>query len=143
VRKNAFMHTPGLGVVWDSKHNVCTPSRHAYHTVLPTKTSLQCIHCTGISPSFLRAGSQVSSTHFINLSVLVIFRVVSCLLEEVLPLSLPPFPSGSPYSVLVPRFFLLMVSLSLITQYHLILISPSDSGFSCIVHSHLRTHQVC
>jgi len=112
VRKNAFTHTPGLGVVWDSKHDVCTPSRRAHHTVLPTKTSLQCIHCTGISPSFLRAGSQVSSTRFVNSSVLVIFRAVT----------------------------LSIVSLSLITRCHLALISPSDRDFSCMTLSHHRTH---
>jgi len=112
MRKNAFTHTPRLGVVWDSKHDICMPSRRAHCTVLPTKTSLQCIHCTGISPSFLRAGSQVSSTRFINSLVLVIFRVVT----------------------------LSIVSLSLIAQCHLALISPSDRAFSCMTLSHHRTY---
>ena len=40
--KNAFMHTPGLGVVWGSKHDVFPPNRRAHHAVLPTKTSLHC-----------------------------------------------------------------------------------------------------
>ena len=110
--KNAFTHTPRLGVVWGSKHDdVYPPNGQACQAVLPTKTSQLCIQFTGNSCPFLNAGPQVPSTSFLNLLVLTIFVVV----------------------------VLLMVSLSLIAQYHLALISPSVRGFSCITLSHLRT----
>ena len=64
--KNAFTHTPGLGVVWGSKHDVLPPNRRAHHAVLPTKTSQQYIHCAGSSIVFLKAGSRVSSASFMN-----------------------------------------------------------------------------
>jgi len=111
VRKNAVMHTPGLGVVWDSKHNVCTPHRHAHRAVLPTKTLRSFIQFAGISPSFLNAGSHVVSTSFVNLLVLMIFVAVT----------------------------LSMVSLLLIACRHLALISLSERVFSCMTLSHLRT----
>ena len=38
--KNAFTHTPGVGVVWDSTHEMALPMGRAYHAILPTKTSL-------------------------------------------------------------------------------------------------------
>jgi len=112
VRENAFRHTPRLGVVWDSKPDVCTPKRRAHRAVLPTKTSLWYNHLAGGSPSFLSAGSQVSSTSFLNLSVLVIFVAVT----------------------------LSMVSHSLIARSHLALISLSVRGFSCMTLSHRRAH---
>jgi len=106
------MHTPGLGVVWDSKCGVYPPYRRAHHTVLPTKTSRQCIQFAGISIVLLKVGSQVSSINFVNLLVCFIFIAVT----------------------------LSMVSLSLIVQCHLALISPSERFFSCMTLSHLNVH---
>jgi len=65
----------------------------------------------GISISFLSIGSQVPSASFVNSLVLMIFVAVT----------------------------LSMVSLLLITQYHLALISLFMMGFSCMTLSHLRT----
>jgi len=110
--KNAFMHTPGLGVVWGSKHDVFPPIRQAHHAVLPTKTSLDCSQFACVSFPLLSMGPQVSLISFVKLSFLLIIIAVT----------------------------LLMVSLLLIARYHLVLISPSDSGFSCITLSHLKTH---
>jgi len=110
--KNDFMHTPGLGVVWGSKHDIFPPIRQAHHAVLPTKTSLDCSQFACVSFSLLSMGPQVSLISFMKLSFLLTIVVVT----------------------------LLMVSLSLIAWYHLVLISPSDSGFSCITLLHLKTH---
>ena len=89
------------------------PNRHAHCAVLPTKTSLQCIQFSGVSFSFLSAGSHVSSTSFMNLLVLTIFVVVTCsylfdgksFVDCVVPSSLmtglPVFPLLS--SMLDPR----------------------------------------
>ena len=98
--------------MWGSKHDVFLPIRQAHHTVLPTKTSLECIQFACNSFSFLSVGPHVSSISFIKVLFLLIFIAVT----------------------------LLMVSCLLIMQYHLILISSSDIGFSCITLSHLRTH---
>ena len=108
------MHTPRLGVVWGSKHGVPPPTRQGHHAVLPTKTSRHSIQFTGSSMIFLRAGSQVSSTRFVNWWVLLVF-------------------------VVLVTFTLSVVSLSLITWYHLARISPLWSSFSCMTLSHLRT----
>ena len=88
------------------------PYRRAYHTVLPTKTSRQYGQVSGISPSFLSAGSHVSFISFMNLSERRIFVAVTL----------------SP------------VSLSLIARCHRALISLSNRAFSCITCSHLRVH---
>jgi len=72
--KNAFTHTPGLGVVWGSKHDVFPPIRQAHHAVLPTKTSLDCIQFACISFSLLSVGPQVSSISFMKFVVCLDFR---------------------------------------------------------------------
>jgi len=106
------MHTPGLGVVWDSKCGINPPYRQAHHTVLPTKTSWQCIQFAGNSISLFKTGSHVPSISFMYLSVHAIFVVVT----------------------------LLMVNLSLIVWYHFALISPLEMTFSCMTLSHLSIH---
>ena len=107
------MHTPGLGVVWDSKYGFFgLPYRRAYHTVLPTKTSRQYGQVSGSSPSFLSIGSHVSFIIFVNLTERHIFVAVT----------------------------LSLVSLSLIARCHRALISPSDRVFSCMTRSHLKVH---
>ena len=87
------------------------PGRWIHRTVLPTKTSLICIQFASTSLSFLNAISHVSITVLVNFSFRLIFVAVT----------------------------LLMVSLSFIAWYHLARISPSDSCFSCVTLSHLRT----
>jgi len=106
------MHTPGLGVVWDSKHDVDLPIGKAHHTILPTKTSLTYGWFACISCVFLKAGSQVSFTSFMNFSFRMIFDTDT----------------------------LLMVRRSLIVWFHLMLISLLVSTFSCMTLSHLRTY---
>jgi len=72
------MHTPGLGVVWDSKHDdVHPPTTWVGSSCSPTtKTSLHCNQFTGVSFSFLSAGSQVSTIflccHFSRFSSFVL-----------------------------------------------------------------------
>jgi len=112
VRENAFTHTPGLGVVWDPKHDVDPPIGKACHAILPTKTSLTYGWFACISCVFLKAGSQVSFTSFVNFLFCMIFDVDT----------------------------LSMVRRSLIAWVHLALISLLVSTFSCMTLSHLRTH---
>jgi len=98
--------------VWDSKYGINPPYRQAHHTVLPTKTSWQCIQFAGSSISLFKTGSHVPSISFVNLLVCAIFVVVT----------------------------LLMVSLSLIAWCHFALISPSERAFSYMTLLHLSIH---
>ena len=107
-----FTHTPGLGVVWDSRHDVDPPIGKACHAILPTKTSLTYGWFACISCVFLKAGSQVSFTSFMNFLFHIIFDTDT----------------------------LSMVRHLLIMWFHLALISLSVSTFSCMTLSHLRTH---
>jgi len=68
------MHTPGLGVVWDSKHDVDPPIGKARHAILPTKTSLTYGWFAYISCVFLKAGSQVSLS-MVNRLLIVWFHL--------------------------------------------------------------------
>ena len=106
------MHTPGLGVVWDSKCGVNPPYRQAHHTVLPTKTSWQCIQFAGSSISCFKTGSHVPPISFVYLLVRAIFVTVT----------------------------LSMVGLSLIVWYHFALISLLEMTFSCMTLLHLSIH---
>ena len=72
--KNAFMHTPGLGVVWDSKHDMDLPIGWAHHAILPTKTSLSYGWFACVSCVFLSAGSQVSFISFVSFLFLYDFQ---------------------------------------------------------------------
>ena len=66
--------TPGLGVVWDSKRDVDLPIGKARHAILPTKPSLTYGWFACISYVFLKAGSQVSFTSFVNFLFCMIFN---------------------------------------------------------------------
>ena len=75
MRKNVFMHTPGLGVVWDSKHDVVSGTiMQSYPLKLPTKTSLA---CDWFTCAFLNARFQVSFITFVNFLFCMNFDMVT------------------------------------------------------------------
>jgi len=82
------MHTPGLGVVWDSKHDVDLPIGRAHHTILPTKTSLTYGWFAYISYVFLKAGSQVSLL-MVNCLLIVWFHLFPFFSLALVPRFLP------------------------------------------------------